>query len=67
MLRVIRTRFSSTGEMWFVAGGATVVLTLIAGGFGLTGRAALIMGGISALLMVAGWVTGLHAALGPQD
>lgn len=55
MLRAIRSRVESS-EMWFIAGGALIVVTFIAGGFGLKGTPALILGAASAALMLVGMV-----------
>lgn len=58
MLQAIRSRVQSPVEMWFIAGGALIVVTFVAGGFGLKGMPALILGAASAALMLVGAVLG---------
>lgn len=54
VLQAIRTRFQSPAEVPFVAGGALTVVTFVAGGLGLQGTPALVLGAASAALMLVG-------------
>ena len=54
MLQAIKARIQAPAELWCIAGGSLFVVTCIAGGVGLTGTPALVLGALSAALMLIG-------------